>query len=122
MLASAIGSLMYTRLDITFLMCKLLRFASNPCVEHWSAIGRMLGYLKRTINLGLFYKNYPVVFEGYSYANWISSASDNKSTSEWIFTIAGGAVSWSSKKQTCITHTTMGSKFIALVVASKEVE
>ena len=124
--ASAIGSLMYvmycTRLDITFPMCKLSRFTSNPSVEHWNAIGRVLGYLKRTINLGLFYNNYPVVLEGYSDASWISSASDNKSTSGWIFTIAGGVVSWASKKQTCITHSIIESEFIALVAAGKEAE
>ena len=32
------------------------------------------------------------------------------------------AISWASKKQTCITHSTMESKFIELVVVSKEVE
>ena len=61
--ASVIGSLMYamhcTRPDIAFAVCKLSRFTSNPSVEHWNAIGSVLSYLKRTINLGLFYNNYP---------------------------------------------------------------
>ncbi|KAH9725878.1 protein kinase domain-containing protein [Citrus sinensis] len=72
--ASAIGSLMYamhcTRPDIAFAVCKMLRFTSNPSVEHWKAIGRILGYLKRAINLGLFYNDYPEVLEGYSDASW----------------------------------------------------
>ena len=62
-----IGSLMYamycTRPDIIFAVCKLSRFTSNPSVEYWNAIGRVLGYLKRTIILGLFYNNYPAVLE-----------------------------------------------------------
>ena len=124
--ASAIGSLMYamhcTRADIAFVVCKMSRYTSNPSIEHWKAIGRILGYLKRTINLGLFYNDYLAVLEGYSDASWITSASDNKSTSGWIFTIGGGAVSWASKKQTCITHSTMESEFIALVAAGKEAE
>ena len=124
--ASAIGSLMYamhcTRPDIAFAVCKMSRFTSNPGIEHWNAIGRVLGYLKRTINLGLSYNDYPTVLEGYSDASWITSATDNKSTSGWIFTIAGGAVSWASKKQTCITHSTMESEFIALAAAGKEAE
>ncbi|GJT21803.1 hypothetical protein Tco_0891740 [Tanacetum coccineum] len=40
----------------------------------------------------------------------------------WIYTLAGGVVSWASKKQTCISHSTMEAKFIALVAASKEAE
>ena len=116
--ASAIGSLMYamycTRPYIVFTMCKLSRYTSNPSVEHWKAIARVLGYLKKTMNLGLLYNKFPVVLEGYTYASWITSTRDNKSTSGWAFTLAGGAVSWASKKQTCITHSTMESEFIAL--------
>ena len=46
--------------------------------------------------------------------------SDNKSTSGWIFTLNGGAISCVSKKQTCISHSTMELEFIALAAASKE--
>lgn len=124
--SSAMGSLMYvmhyTRPDIAFVVCKLLRYTSNPSVDHWKAIGRIFGYLKRTIRLGLFYFNFPAVLEGYSDASWITSASDNKSTSGWVFTISEGAISWALRKQTCITHSTMESEFIALAAAGKEVE
>ncbi|CAM8956681.1 unnamed protein product [Rhodiola kirilowii] len=48
--SGAIGSLMYattsTRLDITFAVGKLSRFTSNPSVEHWQAVHRVLRYLK----------------------------------------------------------------------------
>ena len=100
--ASAIGSLMYamhcTRPDIAFTVCKLSRFTSNPSVEHWKAIARVLGYLKKTMNLGLLYNKFPAVLEGYTDASWITSIKDNKSTSGWVFTLAGGVVSWASKK------------------------
>ena len=109
-----------TRPDIAFAVFKMSRFTSNPSVEHWKAIGMILGYLKMTINLGLSYNDYPEVLEGYSYASWVTNTRDNKSTSGWIFTIARGAVSWASKKQTCITHSTMESEFIALAAAGKE--
>ena len=55
--ASVIGSLMYatqcTRLDIAFVVSNLSRFTSNPSVEHWKAIGRVLGYLKKTKELSI---------------------------------------------------------------------
>ena len=124
--ASAIGSMIYaihcTILDIPFLVDKLSRFTSNPSVDHWKAIDRVLGYLKKTISLRLFYSEFPVVLEGYSDSSWITSVSDNKSTFGWIFTLGGGAISWASKKQTCISHSTMESEFIALAAAGKEVK
>ena len=89
-------------------------------MEHWKAIAKVLGYLKKNINLGLFYNNFPVVFEGYTDASWITSANDNKSTSGWVFLLGGGVVSWASKKQTCITHSTMEYEFIALATTGKE--
>lgn len=111
--ASAIGSIMYdmhcTRPDIAFAICKLSRYTSKPNMDHWKAIGRILGYLKRTIKFGLHYFDYPAVLEGFSDASWITNLSDNKSTSGWIFTLGGGAISWASKKQTCISHSTMES-------------
>nr|GEX94660.1 retrovirus-related Pol polyprotein from transposon TNT 1-94 [Tanacetum cinerariifolium] len=48
--------------------------------------------------------------------------SDSKSTTGWIFTLGGGAVCWGSKKQTCITHSTMKAEFLALAVTRKEAE
>ena len=73
-----------TRPNIAFAVCKLSRFKSNPSVEHWNVISRVLSYLKRIINLGLFCNNYPVVLEGSLDASWIVNASDNKSTWRWI--------------------------------------
>ncbi|GKE80893.1 zinc finger, CCHC-type containing protein, partial [Tanacetum coccineum] len=55
-------------------------------------------------------------------ASWITGSSDSKSITGWIFTLSGGAVCWGSKKQTCITHSTMEAEFLALAAAGKEAE
>ena len=74
--AQAIGSLMYvmncTRPDIAYAVSKLNRYISNPGLDHWKAIVRVLRYLKYTQNYGLHYSKYPAVLEGYCDANWIS--------------------------------------------------
>jgi hypothetical protein len=54
-----------TRPDITFMICKLPRYTSNPSKDNWKAITRALDYLKKTMNFGLFYNNFPIVLEGY---------------------------------------------------------
>ncbi|GKD15832.1 hypothetical protein Tco_1204990, partial [Tanacetum coccineum] len=79
-------------------------------------------YLKKTMDYRLTYTSYPLVLEGYTDASWISNTEDNSSTSDWVFLLGGGAISWASKKQTCITGSTIESKFMALTAAGKEAE
>ena len=121
-----IGSLMYlmncTRPDIAYAVSKLSRYTHNPSGDHWQAIIRVLRYLRYTQNYGLHYTRYPAVLEGYSDANWISDSKDSKSTSGYVFTVGGAAVSWKSSKQTCIARSTMESEFIALDKAGEEAE
>ncbi|KAK8277347.1 hypothetical protein V6Z12_D10G260900 [Gossypium hirsutum] len=111
-----------TRPDIAYAIGKLSRYTNNPSSLHWQALNRVLRYLKKTINYGLCYNGYPPVLEGYSDASWITSLEDHASTSGWIFILGGGVISWGSKKQTCITDSTMAAEFIALAAASKEAE
>ena len=124
--ASIIGSLRYatdcTRPDIAYVVGLLCRFTSRPSIEHWQAIERVMRYLKRTMNLGLHYERFPAVLEGYSDADWNTLSDDSKATSGYIFSIAGGAVSWKSKKQTILAQSTMESEMIALATASEEAE
>nr|GEV22361.1 zinc finger, CCHC-type [Tanacetum cinerariifolium] len=119
-----IGCLIYamtcTRPNIAFVVGKLSRYTSNPGTQHWQAIHRVLKYLKKTMNYRLVYSGYPSVLEGYTDAIWISNTKYNSSTSGWVFLLGGDAISWASKKQTCITGSTMESEFVALAAAGKE--
>ncbi|GJZ79724.1 hypothetical protein Tco_0644561 [Tanacetum coccineum] len=60
---------------------------------------------------------YPSVLEGYSDASWINHVEYLSSTSGWVFLLGGCVISWASKKQTCITGSTMESEFVALAAA-----
>ncbi|GKE25620.1 zinc finger, CCHC-type containing protein [Tanacetum coccineum] len=70
----------------------------------------------------LIYTDYPSVLEGYTDASWVSNTEDNSSTSGWVFVLGGGAISWASKKQTCITGSIIEYEFMALAAAGKEAE
>nr|GEX42335.1 hypothetical protein [Tanacetum cinerariifolium] len=50
-------------------------------------------------------------------SRWIINNEDNSSTIGWVFILGGDAVFWASKKQTCITSSTMKFEFVALAVA-----
>ncbi|CAL2246291.1 unnamed protein product [Prunus armeniaca] len=124
--SQVIGSRMYlmnsTRPDLAYSVSRLSRYTSNPGHDHWEALIKVLRYLKYTQDYGLHYTRYPSVLEGYSDTNWISDSTETKSTSGYVFTLGGVAVSWKSSKQTCIARSTMESEFVALDKAAEEAE
>ena len=60
------------------------------------------------------------VLEGYVDADWVGDLDGRKSTSGYLFTFAGGAVSWQSRLQKCVALSTIEVEYIAAYEASKE--
>jgi hypothetical protein len=79
-------------------------------------------YLKGTSNYGIHYSRNPKILEGYSDSNWISDADEIKATSEYVFTLGDGVVSWKSCKQTILTRSTMEAELTTLDTATIEAE
>jgi hypothetical protein len=121
-----IGSLMYlaskTRPDISFAVSKLSQFTSNPGDDHCRALERVMHYLVGTMDYGIHYSEYPAVLEGYSDANWISDVDELYTTSGYVFTLGGAAVSWRSCKQTILTRSIMEAELAALDTATMEAD
>nr|CAN70299.1 hypothetical protein VITISV_001397 [Vitis vinifera] len=99
-----VGSLMYaqvcTRLDIAFVVGMLGQYQSNPGLDHWRVAKKVMRYLQETKNYKLMYRrtsNLEVV--GYLDSDFASCVDSCKSTSGYIFILAGGAISWRSVKQ-----------------------
>ncbi|GJT02087.1 hypothetical protein Tco_0823256 [Tanacetum coccineum] len=93
-----IGNLMYammcTRPDIAYAVERLSRHTN------FLGIGNIRMYVKssifkyeRTSDYVGAYSEDPSVLEGYNDSSWITDQEDYASTSEWIFTLGGGAVS-----------------------------
>ena len=124
--AQIIGSLMYlmnsSRPDIAYAVNRLSRYTHNSNKDHWTALCRVMKYLRGTIDLGLCYGGYPDVLEGYFDANWISNSDQPKFTSGFIFTLNCGAITWKSSKHIYIAKSTMEAEFIALDLAGFEAE
>src|SRR5271155_121851 len=113
-------AMLCTRPDLAFTISQISQFSSNPSTIHESAAKRALRYLNGTRNLGItFDGNRGLVLEGYSDADW-GAGKDRKSISGYVFTLAGGAISWSSKKQATTALSTTEAEYIALVQVAKE--
>jgi hypothetical protein len=61
-------------------------------------------------------KSYSLQIVGYSDSDY--AGDDGKSTSGYVFTLAGGAISWKSSKQTITTSSTMYVEFVACYEAT----
>ncbi|PKU77931.1 Retrovirus-related Pol polyprotein from transposon TNT 1-94 [Dendrobium catenatum] len=123
--ASAVGSLMYaqvcTRPDIAYIVGMLGRYLSNPGMDHWKAVKRVMRYLKRTRDFMLTYQRSDhLEIVGYSDSDFAGCLDSRRSTSGYIFMLAGGAISWKSVKQTLIASSTMEAEFIACYEASNQ--
>jgi hypothetical protein len=122
---SAVGALLYllttTRPDIAYAVSKVARFNQNPGPQHWIAVKRIIRYLAGT-------KEYGIIFSstkeqgalGFTDTDYGGDHDDRKSTSECIFFLNGGPISWFSRKQECTATSTTEAEFVAGSEAAKE--
>ena len=68
----------------------------------------------------LVYQGESPVPIGYTDSDFQSDKESRKSTSGYVFTLRGGAISWRSAKQSSITNSTMEVEYIAASEAAKE--
>ncbi|GLT26815.1 hypothetical protein SLA2020_018570 [Shorea laevis] len=122
--SSAVGSLMYamvcTRPDIAHAVGVVSRFLSDPGKIHWEAVKWIFRYLRGTTKLCLTFGQTEAILKGYTDADMAGDLDDRKSISRYLFTFAGGAVSWQSKLQKCVALSTTEAEYIAATEAGKE--
>ena len=121
----AVGSLMYimlgTRPDISFAVGVVSRYSSDPRPEHWTAVKRIMRYLRGTRDLALQYVGGgPVVPIGYSDADWGSDHETRRSTTGYVFLINSGAVTWQSKRQPTVALSSTEAEYMAACEAARE--
>ncbi|CAI7826575.1 unnamed protein product [Closterium sp. NIES-54] len=144
---SMVGSLMYasvnTRPDIAFSVSQLARVVSRPLQERLDAAERLVRYCMATSRVGLQYSVYGQLKQngvqevstrtgaparhGHLYLSCFTNAtsasfiSDATSHGGYICYVGGSPVSWKSKKQGEIAHSSMESEYMALFHGLNEV-
>ncbi|GJT26561.1 putative RNA-directed DNA polymerase, partial [Tanacetum coccineum] len=122
--ASAVGSLMYamvcTRPDLAHAVGVVSRFLSNPGKKHWEAVKWIFRYLRGTSKLGITFGNGKPMLVGFTDSDMAGNKDNMKSTSGYLMTFAGGAVSWQSRLQKCVALSTTEAEYMAATEACKE--
>jgi transposase InsO family protein len=119
-----VGSMMYlavcTRPDISYSVGALARYMAKPTLVHWQAAKGVLRYLGGTPDYGITFGPNKLDFAGYCDADFAGDVDTRKSTSGYVFTLGGGAISWSSKKQATVAASTTEAEYMSAAYAVKE--
>nr|GFA06630.1 uncharacterized mitochondrial protein AtMg00810-like [Tanacetum cinerariifolium] len=103
------------RLDLARKQLIILIIEENPNEHHVSAVKRIFRYVKRTINLGLWYpKDSGFDLSAYSDADHARCHLDRKSTSGSVQFLGDKLVCWSSKKQNYVSISKAESEYVAV--------
>ena len=116
-----IGKLLFlsicTRPDISYAVNSLAQHSCSPHAEHFTAIKRVLRYLKGTISLGLYYRADDTdsisALRGYSDSDW-AGEKDRRSVSGYAWFYGKCLVDWGSKKQHCVALSSTEAEYVAL--------
>ena len=121
-----VGSLLFlqicSRPDISFAVLLLSQHCSAPEPRHFAAAKRVLRYLKGTRSYRLHYggEKRHLPLSGLSDADWAGDKRDRASISGFVWSLGGGPISWSAKKQNCIALSTTEAEYVALTRAVQE--
>ena len=95
--ALVIGSLMYamtcTRPDISHAVGVVSRYMSNPGKLHWEAVKWILRYLRGMTERCLTFRRDELKLEGYVDSDFTGEVDHRRSTTRYVFTMAGTVIS-----------------------------
>ena len=91
------------------------QYLSAPRSTHYTIVLRILRYLKDTLFHDIFYSaQSPLVLRAFSDADWVGDPTDRRSTIGYCFLLGSSLISWRSKKQTFVTHSSTEAEYRAL--------
>lgn len=125
---SIVGSLLYasmvSRPDITYAVQVLGRHLQASGPEHMIAAKRILRYLQGTKDMGLIYEGKSDskggVLIGFSDSDWGGDIDTRRSTTGYLFTFDGNAITWGSRLQPTVALSSAESEYMAMSSAVQE--
>jgi hypothetical protein len=94
----------------------------DPHDLHWTAVKRILRYLKSTADYGLLInKCSSSQLYAYLNADWASCPDYKKSTSSYFIYLGSNLLSWSSKKQPTVSRSSTKVEYKAIANTTVEI-
>jgi hypothetical protein len=119
-----VDSLIYltvTRSDLAYAVHLVSQFMSAPRSTHYTAVLRILRYIKGTLFHGLhFSAQSSLELHAYADADWVGDPTDRRSTIGYCFLLSSSLIFWRSKKQSVVTRSNTEAEYRALADATSE--
>lgn len=110
-----------TRWDLAFPVSYSSRFMANPNQGHLDAVHQVFSYINKDENRGLYFKNNgDNTIRGYVDSDWAGCKDTGRSTTGWVFTLAGSPISWCSQRQKTVATSSTEAEYVAASDACKE--
>ncbi|KAK1662372.1 hypothetical protein QYE76_050531 [Lolium multiflorum] len=115
---SIVGGLQYltiTRPDISYAVNRVCQYLQTPRDTHWSAVKRILRYVRLTVSYGLSIRPTPYgVLSAYSDADWAGSPDDRRSTGGYAVFFGSTLIAWSARKQATVSRSSTEAEYKAV--------
>ena len=120
-----VGCLVYltiTRADIAYAVHVISQFVASPTIVHWAAVLRILRYLRGTLFQSLLFPSTSTLkLRAYSDADYGSDPTDRKSVTGFCIFLGDSLISWKSKKQYIVSHSSTETEYHAMATTTKEI-
>lgn len=122
---SIVGALQYltlTRPDLAFPVNKVCQYLNHPTMDHWTAVKRILRYLKQSVKIGLkITRSKSTLVSGFSDADWAGCLDDRRSTGGFAIYLGTNLISWSARKQHTVSRSSTEAEYKAVADATAEI-
>ncbi|GJS29457.1 ribonuclease H-like domain-containing protein [Tanacetum coccineum] len=119
-LAWGLQYLTFTRPNLSYAVQQICLYMHDPREPRFAALKRIMRYVQGTLDLGLhLYASATTSLVGYTDADWTGCPSTRRSTSGYCVFLGDNLLSWSTKRQHTISHSTAEAVYrgVANVVA-----
>ena len=127
----AVGKLLFlalcTRPDISFAVNQVAKHCESFGNAHWTAVKRIIRYIKDTSELGLIYKRTErddpskIRITAYSDASYAEDKDTRRSTSGVLAFVESCPVIWLSRVQKSVSLSTAEAEYVALALTAQEI-
>lgn len=119
-IVGALQCLTITTPDLAFSVNQACQHMHSPTVGAFASVKRLLRYLKGTLDHGLVYQPSSFLLQAFSDSDWAGDCLDRKSSSGYCVFLGDNLISWSAKKQTTVSQSSIEAEYRSLAHTAAE--
>ena len=107
--------------EIAYFVNQLCQHLHNPSSTHWTTAKRVLRYLTSSFDHGIQYTMSQLQLNAFCNFDWAGCLNDRRSTTGFAIFLGDCLISWSTKKQSVVSRSSIDAKYKSLAITTTEV-